>query len=380
MLSRRSVLEVLAGATATAALSGCATGSRPDPVAAWRNPGAGEQDPRRWALAHAILAPNPHNMQPWLVELPGSDEIALYVDTRRMLPATDPPCRQITIGCGTFLELLDVAAREKGYRAETALWPEGEPQPVLDQRPVARVRLVRDAGVARDPLFAQITRRHTNRVAYDLEKPPSAAELQAVSAEARSRGMEAGAVTDPQQRQALIALGVEGLKIENRAHDAHMESVRVMRIGADEIARHRDGIALDGPMIEALKMAGLMSREALTNPDSFASKSGESMWTDMVEATPAFFWIKAADNSRITQINAGRAYARAHLAATRAGLSMQPWSMTLQEYPEMASPYARTQALLGASAQAPVQMLVRVGRGKPGGPSPRRGLAEHIRT
>ena len=59
---------------------------------------------------------------------------------------------------------------------------------------------------------------------------------------------------------------------------------------------------------------------------------------------------------------------------------MQPWSMTLQEYPEMASPYARTQALLGASAQAPVQMLVRVGRGKPGGPSPRRGLAEHIRT
>ncbi|WP_309643784.1 hypothetical protein, partial [Phenylobacterium sp.] len=111
---------------------------------------------------------------------------------------------------------------------------------------------------------------------------------------------------------------------------------------------------------------------------SFASKSGEDIWRKMIEATPAFLWIKSADNSRATQIAAGRAYARAQLTATKLGLSMQPWSMSLQEFPEMAPLYAATQARFGATPAAPVQMLVRLGRAKPAGPSPRRGLAEHI--
>jgi hypothetical protein len=54
--------------------------------------------------------------------------------------------------------------------------------------------------------------------------------------------------------------------------------------------------------------------------------------------------------------------------------------MTLQEFPQMAALYAETQTALGASPTAPLQMLVRIGRAKPGPQSPRRGLAEHIRA
>ncbi|MFZ4069916.1 MAG: hypothetical protein ACOYJ6_07400, partial [Caulobacterales bacterium] len=64
MPTRRSVLALLGAAPFAA---GCEQTNLPDPIAAWRAPGAGEADPRRYALAHAILAPNPHNMQPWLV-------------------------------------------------------------------------------------------------------------------------------------------------------------------------------------------------------------------------------------------------------------------------------------------------------------------------
>ena len=131
MTTRRSVIELLAGGGAACLVSGCAPKPDIDPVAAWRDAGAGERDPRRWALAHAILAPNPHNRQPWLVDLPGTDEIVFYADTARMLPATDPPNRQITVGCGAFLELLNLAACERGLRADMAIWPEGEPQPLL---------------------------------------------------------------------------------------------------------------------------------------------------------------------------------------------------------------------------------------------------------
>ena len=118
----------------------------------------------------------------------------------------------------------------------------------------------------------------------------------------------------------------------------------------------------------------------MADPDSFVSKQGVKMWTEMLQATPAFFWLKGADNSRATQIAAGRAYARTHLAATALGLSMHPWSMSLQEFQEMATLYRETQALLGATPAAPLQMLTRIGYAKPGPQSPRRGLAEHIRA
>jgi hypothetical protein len=54
--------------------------------------------------------------------------------------------------------------------------------------------------------------------------------------------------------------------------------------------------------------------------------------------------------------------------------------MALQEYPEMAKLYAEQQAMLSASAAAPVQMLVRIGYAAMIDPSPRRGLGEHLKT
>ena len=68
---------------------------------------AGSQytDPIRRALSFAILAPNPHNRQPWVVDLKSDTEAVLTCDLQRLLPATDPISRQIVIGLGCFLEL-----------------------------------------------------------------------------------------------------------------------------------------------------------------------------------------------------------------------------------------------------------------------------------
>lgn len=378
MPTRRTVLEVLMGGGALA-LGGCASSGGPDPAAAWRNPGAGERDPRRWALAHAILAPNPHNRQPWLVDLPGTDEIVFYADTNRLLPATDPPNRQITLGCGAFLELLDLAARERGLRADVTLWPQGEPQPVLDARPVAHVRLVADGGVRPDPLFRQITARHTSREPYDVASPPAADDLARVVTAAPAP-LTAAAVADKAGVARLVDIGSRGFAREMTTAAAAQESARLTRIGPAEIARHRDGISLKGPFLESMAAIGLLTRETMGDPTSFATRSAIDMYDKTIAATPAFVWLKGPDNSRATQIASGRAYARMHLTATAVGLSMQPWSMTLQEFPQMAELYRETQTALGATPQAPLQMLVRIGRAKPVEPAPRRGLAQHIRA
>ncbi len=377
MPSRRSVLALLGAAPFAV---GCEQANLPDPIAAWRAPGAGEVDPRRYALAHAILAPNPHNMQPWLVDLVGADEIHLYVDQTRLLPATDPPNRQITIGCGAFLELLDLAARQAGYRADMALWPQGEPQPVLDARPVAHIRLAADPAAPKDQLFAQIIARRTNREPYDMARVPAADALAAVTQAATAPGLFAATSADPAFCAKLRDIVWRGWTREMATPQALKESVDVMRLGKAEIAQYRDGISMDFAMLEPMKALGLISHKTLLDPNSEANKQGAKMWKAMADTAPAFFWIKSAENSRATQIAAGRAYARANLAATAAGLSMHPWSMALQEYPEMADLYAAQQQMLDASAGAPAQMLARIGYTEVIAPAPRRGLGAHLRA
>jgi hypothetical protein len=133
-------------------------------------------EPRMRSLSYAILAPNPHNRQPWLVELRGEDEVALYVDTGRLLPHTDPFSRQIVIGLGCFLEVMRIAAAERGFSVQTKLFPQGANRERLDDRPAAICRFVPDAAEP-DPLFAHVMHRRTLKEPFDTERPVSEAAL-----------------------------------------------------------------------------------------------------------------------------------------------------------------------------------------------------------
>src|SRR5574343_310653 len=82
-------------------------------------------DVRSWLVSAAVLATHSHNLQSWVVDLREPGHLDLYCDRQRLLPETDPLNRQIMMSHGTFLELLDMAAREAGLRAEVALFPQG---------------------------------------------------------------------------------------------------------------------------------------------------------------------------------------------------------------------------------------------------------------
>jgi hypothetical protein len=378
MPTRRHILELFATAPLLAS-AGCAGATvTPDPYAAWRQPGQGESDPRRFVLAHGLLAPNPHNRQPWLVRMEGADAMSLYVDRTRLLPATDPFSRQIVVGCGAFLELIAQSAPRLGLVAGIQAWPQGAPGPELDDRPFARVVLKPEPGVTAGPLFDQIVRRRTEKVPFLPDRPADAA-VQAVLAAAAGPGLVAGETREPGLRDSLADICWKAWEIESGTPRTHMESVRLMRLGKAEVVRNPDGIDLSGGMMEVLARTGVMTREALADPDSFASRSGKDMYRKMVEATPGFLWIRTETGDRLAQLAAGRAYARAQLAASAQGLVLHPWSMALQEFAEMAGPYQQVQALLGARPDAPVQMLARMGAvRKPSDPSPRRRLDDLI--
>ncbi len=370
---------VIAAATATT-LSACSSALPPEAIAAWQGPGE-QADVRRWLVGHALLAPHSHNLQSWLVDLGVPGEITLFIDRSRLLPETDPFSRQMMMSQGTFIELLDLAARQKGLRAEISLFPQGAFGPTtVDARPTARIRLVPDTAVQPDPLFTQIFRRRTNREAYEAREPDAAA-LQAITASVQPHPVRVGFVGGA-QAEALAQhrrIAKEAWRIELVTPRTVMESIKVVRVGPKEIAQHRDGISLNDPMVRALAAVGLFDRSQAPAPDDVATTTQIKDFNAKIDATPAFFWLVTEGNERATQINAGRAYVRAQLAATAAGLSMQPLSQALQEYPEQTEPYTEIHQLLGAPApRFTVQMWARLGYAPVIQPSPRRGLQAHI--
>ena len=395
-MERRSFIRLAGGGAILAAgssmLAGCsAFDVPPSAIAAWSGPDP-DADLRRWALSYAILAPNPHNMQPWLADLRVPGEVTLRLDEQRLLPATDPHGRQILMGAGAFLELLSMAAAERGHRVDLALFPDGEPGATLDGRPFARLRLVPDAGVPRDPLFAQALKRRTDRRAYDARRGIAPADLAQLSASIATlpvafdvAGRAADSGSDRTLVEAIRAIAKQAWRIEMTTEAPMMESMRLLRFGKTEIDQHRDGIAITEPMLVTLAKLGLVDRSKLPAPDSQAIVTQIEDFNAITDSTPAYLWIVTEGNSRTQQVVAGRAYVRVNLAGTAAGMAMHPNEQALQEYPQVAEQYRAIHALLGTpTPRYTVQMLARLGylpaKTAPQAAAPRRGLEAQLVT
>ena len=380
--ARRGFVRVLGSTAVIAAavpgLAGCA--AVPDAATEpWRIAGR-DPDPRRRLVSWAILAPNPHNLQPWLVELPPDGSIVLRQDPTRTLPMTDPPQRQLTIGHGAFLELLTLAAAAEGLRATVEPFPAGEPgADALDARPVARVRLA-PGGVAPDPLFARVGARTTWKAPF-APTPVTADALAALVAAATRPGVVATGTQDPAQVAALADVMVRAWDIEQRTPRTWKESVDLTRVGATEIARHRDDISLGGTLMEVLRLAGQATPGKAMDPTSAYFASGLKRVRDWVPTTGTWIWLTTGARGRVPQLEAGRAFVRLQLAAASLGLVTQPPSQVLQEYPEMRALQREFEARVGQRDGEKVQMLVRVGH--PTGAatrSPRRPLEAFVRA
>jgi hypothetical protein len=350
-----------------------------DPKAArepWQQAGQGYDDPMRTALSYAILAPNPHNRQPWLVDLKSDTEAVLYCQLDRRLPQTDPYNRQITVGLGCFLELLRIAALEQGYYPEITPFPEGSDELALDARPVAHIQLKVGARVVKDPLFQQILDRHTDRGAFDVSRPVSAEAISAIS-RAGNDGARVYLITDSDKIDELRTFSWDAWVTEVNAPAAHHESTSLTRIGKKEIEASPDGISISGPVMEGLKGLGILSREALNNKTSRVYAETLKYMKPGIETAMGYVVVLTNGNNRSGQIAAGSAYVRAHLLATEHGVNMHPLSQALQEFPEMAGPYKAIHEKLAQPGET-VQMFARIGYGKGAPPSPRWPLKTRI--
>ncbi|MCA3572938.1 MAG: twin-arginine translocation pathway signal protein [Aestuariivirga sp.] len=377
-LTRRKMIFLVGGGAVLAAGGAFGYAATRTPQTAylpWERAGRYE-DPRLRALSWALLAPNPHNRQPWLADLSEDGVITLHVDRDRLLPHTDPFNRQITIGLGCFLELLRMAAAEDGYRADVTPFPQGASAAALDQRPIARIALISDPAVARDPLFALVPSRRSNKEPFDVNRS-LAPEMLTQMAMAARNGTRFGGTIDPAEVGEWRALTREALRIEVETPHTYQESVDLFRIGRREVDANPDGIDFSGPMFESMHLTGMFTREIAADPTSFAFKAGMDAVYANADTAMGHVWLVTADNSRETQIATGADWLRVNLAATAQGLGFQPLSQALQEFPEMAGTYARVHERLTPEGGT-VQMLSRIGYGPLVGNSPRWPLESRI--
>ena len=382
-MNRRNFIQCVGGGVVAAAAASNAHASffssaMPEAaIADWAGPPP-DADPRRWALGYAILAPNPHNRQPWLVDLREPDAITLFCDKDRLLPHTDPYGRQILIGHGCFLELLSIALAEKGFIAEMTEFPlggVGDTLADIAKKPIARIVL--KPGASRDPLFLGILKRHTPKEEFDLARLVPGELIAKLRLSVQAQTAVFGATNDSARVAELRTLSLDAAKTEFGTERTMMESMRLLRIGPAEINQHRDGISINSPFVRMATTVGMVNRDEFPKPGSTANEQSIKRYSKSTSTAPAFVWLSSTGNSRSQQLQSGRAYARLQLEAQRLGLGIHPLSQALQEFPEMKPFYDRIHSMLlgSAASRDTLQMFCRLGYPLiPATATPRRGV------
>jgi hypothetical protein len=327
----------------------------------------------------AILAANPHDTQPWFFVV-GSDAVEVFADRSRNLGSFDPFRREMHLGLGAAIENLALAAHAYGLAAEVA---PGEGRlalaPGLAPLLAARVGL-RRSPAKRDPLFAAIPNRHTNRGPYRLDAAIAPEVLKRLAELASGANVRVALVTDVAARRDLGALIVEATQRIVEDPEMSSDSARWFRSSRREIEAHRDGVTLD-----AAGLSPEMTALAKFLPDASARTSDE-YWLAMTRdvqlpTAPALGIVFVSDRLDMpAAIAAGRAWQRLHLAATVENLAAQPLNQPVERADRDAA-LGRADDFGGALAKYAPQsgweatFVFRLGvPDRPAGPSPRRPL------
>lgn len=305
-------------------------------------------------LHAAALAPSSHNTQPWRVRW-HDGAVEVHGDPERMLPAADPGGRELRMACGAALVNVRLKARTQGRRVHAQLMPDPD-----DPWFLGRVR----PGAPLNPsdweveLAAAIPRRHTNR--HPFTGPPLSvtlrAELERAAWRERCRLI---VVADPRERRRLREITVEAHR-QQRSDPAFLAEWERWVGNPDRVD---DGL----PPAHA--------RRAPRPDDAWRPRDFAGAVPDTDRSTappepgqdePTIAVLTSYDDTALTHVRAGQAMQQVLLTATARGVGASFIA------PPVELPDVRTEvrALLGGVMWP--QVVLRLGRGRPVYPTPRR--------
>ena len=332
-------------------------------------------------MSYGIMAPNPHNTQAWRMKEMNSNTFALFVDPKRLLPATDPNSRQILIGHGAFLENCSIAAEALGYKLVTHLFPNGTVNVLNSKNPVAicKLRKLKEPKVS--PLFAEIPKRKTNRSEHINKRVTKEVE-QKLSQLAYKVGVPHPKFVTEKSVERLKPVVLEAFSNEMQTTRLAEETLKWWRFNDGEIKSRKDGISIRTSGTKSRSFVW-MAENLFIDKENFLNESntqkGIELFTDSINNSSNFGYIMSHGNTYHDQVKSGMSYVRFQLAASVLGLGVHPLSQVLQELPEMEAPQHEVNKLFLATENDKVQMLFRFGEADaPLWTSPRRELKSFL--
>jgi hypothetical protein len=320
------------------------------------------------AIAYGCNAPNPHNTQAWKLRNTSELQTVLYVDESRLLPVTDPPARQIHIGCGCFIETLSIGATTMGFGTTVEYFPEGAyGLSEVGRKPVARITLTPGPDAKRDELADYIYARQTNRRPSLGEALVSDLEFAQLAQSVTDSDVQIIGINDRARMEPLLTLFDRAMTIESETRHLYEESRVWFRFSEQERAQKRDGLSLPQMGYTGLRVPLFEWYLKHGDPRRWHSKQsingGLTIFRRGLASAHGLLLLKTPTNTQADWVKAGRAYVRVSLAAAKLGLQMHPYSQVLQEYPEMAQLQREFNGLVGIAGEEKIQMAVRLGKG-----------------
>jgi nitroreductase len=310
-------------------------------------------DELRTGVAAAIRAPSLHNSQPWRFRL-RDGAVEVLVDPRRRLPVADPTGWAARISCGAAVFNLRLGLAAGGAPAEVRLRPDPE-QPDLVARLTAAP--ARPPTPAERTLYAAIPRRHSNRAPFwPTPVPP----------DARWRLIEAARAEDAWLEMVIGPAAVAALA--QIAHSANRVLERDPGYRAEVARWTRDAEAPDGVPVTA---GGPVPEPQDLLPQRPFGVRTRAPGRDL-EPEPLVAVLGSSGDTAADQIRAGQALQRVLLTATDARLAVSLLSQPIEV------PAAREQLRLALGRYGTPQIVLRIGYGQPGWPTPRRDVDEVI--
>ncbi len=326
------------------------------------------KEPVLKGIALGVNAPNPHNTQAWKFQLLSENEMLFFVDKSRLLTATDPTARQIHIGCGCFLECMQLGMQRAGYTTTLRYFVEGDYQPKdIGIKPIAHITFSETNTPKVTAISDYIYQRKTSRLQYKGT----------ISDETFKTLLEKTANTfanitlvnqNPKLAQILPVL-YKGMEVETFTYRTHEESRKWFRQNDKRIEQTRDGINLAGGGTTGL-VKWFAERQLKTlDEQTWHDKKNNELFLkkhkEKVLSSKGIVLFKTKTNTFLDWIQTGQDYFRFTLACTQKGFYLHPLSQVLQEFDEMKPLREAFEGLVKVKAPEKIQMALRIGKSSP---------------
>ncbi|MFJ7912336.1 Acg family FMN-binding oxidoreductase [Kitasatospora sp. NPDC096204] len=307
-------------------------------------------------VSAAVAAPSIHNSQPWRFRLqPDTSTLEVRADHSRALQAADPQGRALHISVGAAVLNLRVAARHLGWAPGVRLLPDPAEPELL-----AAVALDTPAGAPApdaEKLYDAIWRRHTIRTPF-TDVPVPRAVLGELTDAARAEDA-ALHLPDHAETARLLHLTAEAERRNTTDEAQRTESRSWIRTG--DAPPYGIPVGALGPQ----DTAGLLPMR-----DFSAIHAAEHQTPARFEHEPRLAVLTTDRDTPADWLRAGLALEHVLLAATVHGVRASLLHQAMEW------PYLRWEARDPHQRPGFVQMLIRLGYGSEGAPTPRLPAAE----